>query len=138
MPLAGAFSLLAALASSFEVELLITREVRGAQYPVNRWNTQCENATATPCDCFGGASRRHAALASARNGNAVAIDTGAFASGSGTFYAAFHGDAAKRYFGAAGYATFGLNYRDLARDNLITYLDGLPHRSRRHDITGGI
>ena len=67
----------------FQVDLLITREVRGAVWPLNKWNSPCstDDVNATPCDCYGGASRRQAVFSSATEH--VSIDTGSYFSGSG-------------------------------------------------------
>ena len=67
----------------FQVDLLITREVRGAVWPLNKYNSPCstDNVNATPCNCFGGASRRQAVFSNAPEH--VSIDTGSYFSGSG-------------------------------------------------------
>ena len=96
------------------LDLKITRQVRGAAYPVNGWNTECSQAdlTAEPCSCFGGASRRIATLNS--DADAVKLDLGGHASGSGLFFPAFGGQAAARFIAASGYDALGLDYRDFA------------------------
>ena len=135
--------LLAALTlGDFQVDLLITREVRGAVWPLNEWNSPCsiDQANATPCDCYGGASRRQAVFSSATEH--VSIDTGSYFSGSGCarqplpitprpapnwargeppyhrldrlYFPVFRGNVSAEYFSAAGYKAWTLSYRDFA------------------------
>ena len=68
--------------ASYDLDILFTREVRGAAYPVNKWNTQCTAAAVnqTPCKCFGGAARRNAVLQEAGE-DAIRLDLGGYASG---------------------------------------------------------
>ena len=99
--------------TSFSLDMMLTREVRGAAYPVNRWNTQCSAASlnATPCGCYGGHSRRLATLESAGS-NVVKLDLGGYASGSGLFFPAFRGEASSKFLADSGYDAIALNYRD--------------------------
>jgi len=127
----------------FQVDLLITREVRGAVWPLNRWNSPCstDDVSATPCNCFGGASRRQAVFSNAPEH--VSIDTGSYFSGSGCarpplpitqrpapnralvseppyhrmdrlYFPVFRGNVSAEYFAAAGYKAWTLSYRDFA------------------------
>ena len=127
----------------FQVDLLITREVRGAVWPLNRWNSLCstDDVNATPCNCFGGASRRQAVFSNAPEH--VSIDTGSYFSGSGCarpplpitqrpapnralvseppyhrmdrlYFPVFRGNVSAEYFAAAGYKAWTLSYRDFA------------------------
>ena len=105
-------------------------------FPVNRWGTMCTAAAlnATPCDCYGGASRRAAKIeelrARAPNRTAV-VDMGGFFFGSGLAYPTFGGNASARYFAATGYDAYGLHWRDLtpsatdAGASLARYVDRL-------------
>ena len=99
--------------SPFSIDILVTREVRGAVYPVNKWNTECSASAynETPCDCFGGASRRNAILSSAGT-DAIRLDIGSYASGSGLFFPALHGNASAAFLAGAGYDAIGLMYRE--------------------------
>ena len=56
-------------ASDFSLKLLFTGELRGAMYPVDKRQNECSAGryNETPCECFGGAARRHAAFAAARD-----------------------------------------------------------------------
>eukprot|EP00966_Prymnesium_polylepis_P012495 287148-Prymnesium_polylepis.1 len=65
--------------AEFDLELLITADVRGAAFPVNQLGTQCSltELNSTPCDCFGGASRRRQVISSAGN-NSVVLDAGSY------------------------------------------------------------
>ena len=98
-------------AAAFDVSLLLSREVRGASYPVNRWGTQCSNATLTssPCSCYGGAARRNTLTAEA---GVVTIDTGSHFSGSGLFFPIFQGNASAEMFAAGGFSGWSLSYHD--------------------------
>ena len=116
-----ALLLAAASAQTFDLTLLITRDVRGAAYPVTSSTSQCDPAilqtdrNTGSCDCLGGAARRRAYLGTGTSTTAadvVSIDTGSYFSGSGTFYAAFNGTASATFFADAGYEAFGLTYRD--------------------------
>ena len=102
-----------AMLSDLSVNLMITREVRGAVYPLNRWNTPCssDDLNATPCNCYGGASRRHAVLTST---DAVTIDTGSYFSGSGLYFPVHRGNVSAEYFAASGYRAWTLSYRDFS------------------------
>ena len=133
------------MALGFDVTLLVTREVRGAVYPVNRWKTECgadaaaaAAATTLDCDCYGGVSKRRTVLEAARSTHTartklmsfrlrdydpalsllwtapgvIALDTGAYFSGSGLFFPAFHGNSSASFFASAKYDAFALNYRD--------------------------
>lgn len=107
----------------FTLELLVTREVQGAVYPVrSKWTGEsCANATAASeprgeseqCICVGGAARsRQYIQPPSVSSNTVALDMGAFFSGSGRFFSAFGGNVSASIFKSAGYAAFGLTYRD--------------------------
>lgn len=142
-------SVTAVVAADIDLSLLVTREVRGAAYPTDRWGSQCWSTWPPPpppphasvppssptppsttdtdgCSCFGGAARRAYHLKDAVNSpNTLAIDTGAFFSGSGQFFAAFDGNASAEFFAASDYAAYGLTYRDFSAggaDTLARYL----------------
>lgn len=101
--------------ASYDLDILFTREVRGAAYPVNKWNTQCTAAAVnqTPCKCFGGAARRNAVLHEAGE-DAIRLDLGGYASGSGLFFPALHGKASAEFLADGDYSAMGLTYRDFA------------------------
>ena len=101
----------------FSVTLLVTSEVRGAVFPVNKYATQCTLAyyEVNPHKCYGGAARRKTILEQRDAQNTVTIDAGANFYGSGLFYPLFLGQASNEFFGSARYDAWGLNYRDLAQ-----------------------
>jgi len=77
------------------------------------------------CECIGGAARRAHVLSGSYDQNTVVLDTGAFFSGSGQFYAAFAGNASAEFFARSKYSAFGLTYRDFSAggaDGLVRYL----------------
>ena len=130
------FLLLPAALANFDVNLLITSEVRGAVYPVNSWNLQCKS-DADSCDCVGGAARRRGYLGAGTETdkpNTVALDTGAYFSGSGKFFPAFDGNASAEFFAASSYSAHGLTYRDFSAagpDSLARYLTHMRSLSSR-------
>ena len=97
---------------AFDLTLLITREVRGAAFPVDSANGQCSAADVSSCSCFGGAARRRAYMGPYTSEKRVALDTGSYFSGGGRFYAAYNGSASGDFFADSGYAAYGLTYRD--------------------------
>ena len=101
----------------FSVTLLVTSEVRGAVFPVNKYATQCTLSyyEANPHKCYGGAARRKTILEQRDAQNTVTIDAGAYFYGSGLFYPLFLGQASNEFFGSARYDAWGLNYRDLSQ-----------------------
>ena len=107
------------VSSDFDVNLHVTRQIKGAAYPVNRAGAMCTPTSLmeSPCDCFGGAARRQTALASARTSlfdSNVALDMGSYFSGSGLFFPTFGGQASAQLFAQAGYNAFGLSWRDFS------------------------
>ena len=122
MSVLAVLAIAASDASDFSLKLLFTGELRGAMYPVDKRQNECSAGryNETPCECFGGAARRHAAFAAARDSpdspeSVVLLETGSSFSGAGDFYPAFRGNATARYIAAAGYSAFGLAWRDLGR-----------------------
>lgn len=111
---------------TIDVTLLVTRELRGAHMPVNRFSGQCDDAE--DCSCTGGAHRRRAVIGRGTSTDAsdvVALDTGAYHYGSGTFYSTFKGNASAEFFADAEYDAFGLTFRDFVGDGaegLASYL----------------
>ena len=103
-------------AAEFDLTLLVTREIRGTAYPVTDNGAQCD-ANADQCSCFGGSARRRTitgAGGATDAPNVVAIDTGAYFSGAGTFFPVFAGNASAEFFAGAAYSAFGLTYRDFS------------------------
>ena len=124
--------LVASARADFDVTLLVTREVRGAQYVVSSETLQqCPSASASSCAaCVGGAARRKTVLENGVWGggdnDVCRIDAGAFFSGAGKFFPAFNGSVSAEYFADAGYDGFGLTYRDFSiggPDVLAAYLE---------------
>ena len=54
----------------------------------------------------------------------IALDTGGYASGSGTFYPVFNGNASAKFFADANYDAYGLSFRDFmpGHEALASYL----------------
>lgn len=102
------------LLASWQQSLLLTGDVRGSVFGVDKYqNAQCVWG-ADVCECYGGAARRVAALSAARAGtDTVALDHGEHFYGTGLFYAAFRGRASAEFFRASNYSGFTLRYRDL-------------------------
>ena len=121
--------LLAAIAwAEFEVSILVTREVRGAAFPITSKYTgeTCPNATIdraaalsdanASCACVAGAARRRAVMGPSDTTvtNQVTLDAGSYFSGSGNLYTAFAGNASAELFANVSYSAFGLTYRDFS------------------------
>ena len=105
--------------SDFDVNLHVTRQIKGAAYPVNAAGAMCTptSLAENSCECFGGAARRQTALRFARTSatdSNVALDMGAYFSGSGLFFPTFGGEASAKLFAQAGYSAFGLSWRDFS------------------------
>ena len=110
-----------AAAADFTVTFSVTREVRGAVYPIDSTNSQCSSNDG--CTCYGGAARRRTKLGSRTVGDdVIVLDTGSYFTGSGTFFYAFEGDASAEFFADSGYDAYGLTYRDLGAGSNITSL----------------
>lgn len=61
---------------AWQASLLLTGDIRGSAFGVDKWQTQCKWG-ADRCACFGGAARRAVALSAAKLGtDTVAIDHG--------------------------------------------------------------
>ena len=114
---------LAATTRAWEVQLVFTREVRGAAYPVNKYSTQCkaDDYAAQPCKCYGGAARRASFIGQP---DVISIDTGSHFSGSGLFFPAFQGNGSGQLFASAGYNSWALTYRDLTAFAQLGSTDG--------------
>ena len=137
--------------AEFEVNILITREIRGAAFPIgSKWTGEaCTNTTSdraadftdpiTKCKCLAGAARRavHMAASDTAVTNRITLDTGSYFSGSGKFYAAFAGNASAELFASIAYSAFGISYRDFSSGEgphaLAHYLNRVrslwPHQS---------
>ena len=102
----------------FTVNLLITREVpprRCLPHTLQVDGEACKNATtdrvsdlsdpSTDCACLAGAARRRAVMGPSDTAvtNKVTLDTGAYFSGSGKFFAAFEGNASAELFASVAY-----------------------------------
>ncbi|MAD24483.1 MAG: hypothetical protein CMO44_09965, partial [Verrucomicrobiales bacterium] len=126
--IAALVSVLAVPAATYDVTFLVTREIRGAAAPTTSPTRSQQCAASSPCECFGGAARRRSYIGSGTTtdaGNVVALDTGAYFSGSGKFYSAFNGNASVEFFADSNYEAFGLTYRDFSAagaDGLAAYL----------------
>ena len=116
----------ATLGATFSVTFHVTREVRGAVYPVVTADrgVQCPMPPASvyaDCACEGGLARRRELVGTGSqaglNANTVSLDTGSFYSGSGTFYPAFSNAPASLAYASEFLASalpeaYGLTYRD--------------------------
>ena len=109
------------------LDVIITSDVLGAAYPVDEFGSECSAAQLreTPCECYGGAARRAAAIGGdltranssvtrTTHSASIGVDTGGYFYGSGTFYQRFNGTASAYLFGNSGYAARGLTHRDFA------------------------
>jgi hypothetical protein len=102
----------AASPTAFGLDLLLSRDVMGAAYPVTRFGVECTPAqyNTSACSCFGGAPRRQSVLASIPG--SVRVDTGGYFFGSGLFFPHFRGNASAQFFADAEFSASGLTYRD--------------------------
>ena len=128
---------------ALDLTLVITREVRGAAFPVDSSNGQCAAADVSSCTCFGGAARRRAYLGPLTgtpytSEKRVALDTGSYFSAGGHFYAAYNGSASGDFFADSGYAAYGLSYRDFNAGAGLSDLANYLYHIRNAAGTAGL
>ncbi len=108
------------VAKGFEIELLVTSEVRGRLFPIDATGRKCSlaevksDAAGDTCLCMGGASRRAAALAPASGPDVVSIDTGDYFFGAGVSFSVFGPNASAGIFGITNYEASGVGHLDLS------------------------